>query len=546
MPTETAPRKGGFGLRARIIAIVVIGVAVTAIAGIAAGSITTRSMATDATERQAGIMAGLVAANAGGAVRFGKFEPLDVMFQSILDQSRDVVRLTAYGRDGTLLHGRTTEGVVLEPLDTAKIDAAVAALADGGSAATRIGDRTFLHRVNFGPKGDMVGLIALTIDPQQVLALAWSSAANQALGSGVVGLGVLVVLTIALRALIFRPLGHLAQAASDALAGRDSDLPGRERNDEIGVSMRAMDALAGNIRMSSEAAERIAQGDLATPVIPIAEDDRLGQALARMQGSLNTTLSQTAESAEDVAMTCKGLNETAASIDDGATRQSNAAQQASAAVEQMAGNIRQSADNSAQTEKIATQSAADAKRSGEAVGNAVEVMKTIAEKITIIQEIARQTDLLALNAAVEAARAGEHGKGFAVVASEVRKLAERSQHAASEIGSLSAETVDVSTEAGRMLDALVPNIQRTADLVQEISSATNEQRIGAEQINDAIRELSQVIRQNLSDAQSAATTTSVLTERSEEMRRMVRSFKLAADHQPKAGTVEAEEPRAAA
>ena len=202
------------------------------------------------------------------------------------------------------------------------------------------------------------------------------------------------------------------------------------------------------------------------------------------------------------------------------------------AVEEMTANIRQTADNAAQTEKIAVQSADEARSSGEAVQQAVTVMGSIAEKITIIQEIARQTDLLALNAAVEAARAGEHGRGFAVVASEVRKLAERSQAAAGEISELSSETVAVSSRASDMLETLLPNIQRTAELVQEISAATREQNIGAEQINTAIRDLDQVIQQNAAAAEEAARTGESLTAQSDELTEAVAYFTVSGDGTP--------------
>lgn len=192
----------------------------------------------------------------------------------------------------------------------------------------------------------------------------------------------------------------------------------------------------------------------------------------------------------------------------GATDQAAAAEKASASMEQMRSNIRQSAENAAQTEQIALKAARDAAETGAVVTDAVAAMRKIADRITIIQEIARQTDLLALNAAVEAARAGQHGLGFAVVASEVRKLAERSQEAAAEIGQLSGTTLDVSQKAGERLSALVPAIQKTANLVQEISTASQEQSLGVEQINEAIRDLDAVIQQNA----AAATEASIASE----------------------------------
>jgi methyl-accepting chemotaxis protein len=194
-------------------------------------------------------------------------------------------------------------------------------------------------------------------------------------------------------------------------------------------------------------------------------------------------------------------------------------------MEQMAANIKQNADNAAQTEQIARQSAKDAETSGLAVGRAVEAMQTIAEKITIVQEIARQTDLLALNAAVEAARAGEHGKGFAVVASEVRKLAERSQTAAAEISAVSGETVKAAQSAGEMLTRLVPDIRRTAELVTEISAACREQDIGASQINQAIQQLDKVTQLNSSASEQMSSTSEELAAQAEELQASIAFFR---------------------
>jgi methyl-accepting chemotaxis protein len=191
----------------------------------------------------------------------------------------------------------------------------------------------------------------------------------------------------------------------------------------------------------------------------------------------------------------------------------------------MNATIKQNADNAQQTEKIALKSAQDAQESGKAVSETVTAMKEIASRISIIKEIARQTNLLALNAAIEAARAGEHGRGFAVVASEVRKLAERSQVAAGEISQLSTISVEVAEKAGVMLARLVPDIQKTAELVQEISAASKEQTTGADQINSSIQQLNQVIQQNAGAAEEISSTAEELSSQAEQLQSAISFFK---------------------
>ncbi|QWV99299.1 MCP four helix bundle domain-containing protein [Geomonas nitrogeniifigens] len=233
--------------------------------------------------------------------------------------------------------------------------------------------------------------------------------------------------------------------------------------------------------------------------------------------SVRAVVSEVMSAADNVSSGSQQMSQSAEELSQGATEQAAAAEEASSSMEQMSANVRQNADNALQTEKIALQTAADAKESGQAVAKTVQAMREIAGKISIIEEIARQTNLLALNAAIEAARAGEHGKGFAVVASEVRKLAERSQKAAAEISNLSQGSVEVADKAGEMLTQMLPNIQKTSELVQEITAACKEQDSGVLQINQAIQQLDQVIQQNASGAEEMASTAEELASQAEQL-----------------------------
>ena len=267
----------------------------------------------------------------------------------------------------------------------------------------------------------------------------------------------------------------------------------------------------------TSAAEEISNGDLTVTIRERSPQDKLMQALGSMVAGLTQTVSDIRSIAGEVSAASQSISTASIQVSKGASAQAAAAEEASSSMEQMVSNIKQNADNAQQTDKIANKSAKDAQESGKSVLEAVAAMKEIANKISIIEEIARQTNLLALNAAIEAARAGEHGKGFAVVAAEVRKLAERSQKAAGEINQLSANTLKVSEKSGEMLDKLVPDIQRTAELVQEITAASKEQDTGAEQINKALQQLEQVIQQNASASEEMASTTEELTGQSDQL-----------------------------
>ncbi|WP_245628576.1 methyl-accepting chemotaxis protein [Salidesulfovibrio brasiliensis] len=269
-------------------------------------------------------------------------------------------------------------------------------------------------------------------------------------------------------------------------------------------------------------ADQVAEGDLD---MHFDENARgVYASMKKMAEQLTAVVTDVREGSTNVASGSSQLSATAQALSQGATEQAASIEEVSSSVEEMAGNIKQNTENAEQTEQIALQSAIEAKQSGEAVVEAVGAMKNIAEKIAIIEEIARQTNLLALNAAIEAARAGTHGKGFAVVAAEVRKLAERSGEAAGEISELSTTTVDAAEKAGSMLQSLVPNIQKTAELVQGITAASNEQNSGAEQITMAISQLDTVIQQNASAAEEMASTSEELSGQSSKLEETMSFF----------------------
>ncbi|MFN3718570.1 MAG: methyl-accepting chemotaxis protein [Rhizobium rhizophilum] len=296
----------------------------------------------------------------------------------------------------------------------------------------------------------------------------------------------------------------------------------------LGAALWIIISISRGISTAVTTVQRVSEGDL-TKFAEIRTSDEIGMLLGHVNAMverLRGVVGDALAASENVSSGSQQLSSGSEQLSQGATEQASSAEEASASMEEMAANIKQNADNAAQTEKIARQSATDAEESGKAVDKAVTAMRTIAEKISIVQEIARQTDLLALNAAVEAARAGEHGRGFAVVASEVRKLAERSQAAAAEISGLSSETVSVATQAGEMLTRLVPDIRKTAELVSEISAACREQDIGSSQINEAIQQLDKVTQQNAGASEEMSATSEELAAQAEELQASIAFFKV--------------------
>ncbi len=298
------------------------------------------------------------------------------------------------------------------------------------------------------------------------------------------------------------------------------------RQDEIGKLAEAFRNMQHTLSDITGVAEEMADGNLRVEVKERSEKDSLMQALNSMIQKLNQTVSDVKSSSDNVASESQAMSMSATQMSQGATEQAIAAEEASASMEQMTANIRQSSDNALQTEKIAIKAAEDAQAGGEAVARTVATMREIVKKISVIEEIARQTHMLSLNATIEAAKAEEYGKGFGVVASEVRALAGRAQTAAVEINAIAGDSIAVAEKAGEMLKKLIPDIQKTAELVQEICAANKEQNTGAAQINQAIQQLDNVIQQNSATSEEMAATSEELASQAEMLQHTIEFFKV--------------------
>lgn len=276
------------------------------------------------------------------------------------------------------------------------------------------------------------------------------------------------------------------------------------------------------------ATKAIANGQLNNNIVAKSKDEvgQLMQSLQVMQQKLSQVIGDVSSTSENIASASSQVSATAQNLSQASSEQAASVEETSASIEEMSASINQNSENAQVTDGIATDSAKSAEEGGAAVTQTVTAMKQIAEKINIIEDIAYQTNMLALNAAIEAARAGEHGKGFAVVATEVRKLAERSSTAATEISELSGDSVKVAEQAGELLEKMLPGINKTADLVQEITAASEEQSSGAGQISSAMSQLDKVTQQNAASSEELAATAQEMSKRAESLQDMISFFTL--------------------
>jgi methyl-accepting chemotaxis protein len=329
---------------------------------------------------------------------------------------------------------------------------------------------------------------------------------------------------------LIEPLDLAATYIARISVGDMPSLITKEYNGDINTIIVNLNLLINTLNDIIEKAKLVASGDLTVDLKKRSEEDELLQSLTEMVKSTANIISEFQTATNNISSSSEQMSSTSQEMSQGASEQASSAEEVSSSMEEMAANIQQNTENAQQTQKIAVSAAEGISKVAEAAKITLKNIEDIADKVSIIGEIARQTNILALNAAVEAARAGEHGKGFAVVAAEVRKLAERSQIAAIEIDSLTKTSVRETENAGKLMAEIVPEITKTAKLVQEIAASSLEQNSGADQVNNAIQQLNQVTQQNAAASEEIATSSEELAGQAQQLMEMISFFKLGSEN----------------